>query len=433
MFRFLPEQASDFAHKVDYANYVVSDLSVLFTVLIVGAMLYFAIRYRQQGGVDHDTPRIYGSQTLEVLWTVIPSLIVIWVAYLGYDAFIAIRYAPANSMEINVTARKWAWDFEYKNGKKTTGELVVPVDEPVKLIMTSKDVIHSFFIPVMRTKQDVIPQRYTQLWFKPIKTGDFQVFCTEYCGNEHSAMRARLKVLPKAEYERWVNDFSEEKKLASMKPSDLGKELYVKKQCVTCHTLDGSPRVGPSWLKLFGTKHKAADGSDISVDENYIRTSILNPAAYVVPGFPNAMPSYEGQLSDDEIHGLIEFIKIVDGSQKIEVGAPAAKPAAAANPNASPAERGKALFSDPSNMCSTCHSLDGSKLAGPSLKGLYGRKEKMSDGSEVTADDAYITESILHPQAKIVEGFGPVMPPIFEGKLTPENVKDIIEFIKTVK
>jgi cytochrome c oxidase subunit 2 len=394
-------------------------------------MLYFAVIYRQRDGKDHETPHIHGNNALEVIWTTFPTLVCIWVAWLGYDSFVDMRTAPEGAMEINVTARKWAWDFQYKNGKRTTGELVVPVDEPVKLIMRSQDVLHSFFVPVMRTKMDVIPGRYTYEWFRPIKTGDFQVFCTEYCGNDHSRMRARLKVLPKAEFERWLADNSEAMKLASMKPSDRGKEIYAGK-CVACHSLDGSPRVGPSWLKLFGKKGELSDGKTYVADENYIRESILNPAAKVVKGYPpQGMPSFQGQLSDEDITGVIEFIKTIDGTTKVEVSAPTPKKSAAAA-GATPAERGKALVNDAGNLCSTCHSIDGSKLVGPSFKGIWGRKEKMSDGTEVTVDADYIKESIYKPQAKIVEGYGPVMPAMYEGKLSEQDINDIIEYLKTL-
>ncbi len=431
MLGLLGEQGSDFAHKVDYAHDVVTIISVVCTVLIVGVMLYFAVIYRQRDGKDHETPHIHGNNALEVIWTTFPTLVCIWVAWLGYDSFVDMRTAPEGAMEVNVTARKWAWDFQYKNGKRTTGELVVPVDEPVKLIMRSQDVLHSFFVPVMRTKMDVIPGRYTYEWFRPIKTGDFQVFCTEYCGNDHSRMRARLKVLPKAEFERWLADNSEAMKLASMKPSDRGKEIYAGK-CVACHSLDGSPRVGPSWLKLFGKKGELSDGKTYVADENYIRESILNPAAKVVKGYPpQGMPSFQGQLSDEDITGVIEFIKTIDGTTKVEVSAPTPKKSAAAA-GATPAERGKALVNDAGNLCSTCHSIDGSKLVGPSFKGIWGRKEKMSDGTEITVDADYIKESIYKPQAKIVEGYGPVMPAMYEGKLSEQDINDIIEYLKTL-
>jgi cytochrome c oxidase subunit 2 len=431
MLGLLGEQASDFAHKVDYAHDVVTIISVICTVAIVGVMLYFAIIYRQRNGVDHDTPAIEGNSTLEVIWTVFPTIVCVWVAWLGYDAFVDIRTVPANAMEINVTGKKWAWNFQYKNGKKTTGELVVPVDEPVKLIMRSEDVLHSFFVPVMRTKMDVIPGRYTYEWFRPIKTGDFQVFCTEYCGNEHSGMRARLKVLPKAEFERWLADDSAERKLASMKPSDRGRELYAK-QCVTCHSLDGSRKVGPSWLNIYNREGKLESGDSYKADENYIRESIINPRAKIVAGYGEVMPAYP-DLSGDDITGLIEFMKTVDGKTKIDVAPALPKKPAAASKAATPAERGKALVYDKDNACASCHSIDGSRIVGPSFKGLWGRKEKLADGSEVQVDEDYIKESIWKPAAKIVAGYPPAMPAAYEKTLNEENLKDIIEYLKTLQ
>jgi cytochrome c oxidase subunit 2 len=232
-------------------------------------------------------------------------------------------------------------------------------------------------------------------------------------------------------------DDSEARKRAGLKPSDLGKTLYAAKGCNSCHSLDGSRKIGPSWFKLFGREAKFADGTAYKADENYIKESILQPQKHVVEGYPaGGMQSYQGQLSDVEIHGIIEFIKTVDGTQKVEV-APAAPAApavdAAALANMSPADRGKALFNDATNFCYTCHSIDGSKIIGPSFKGIWGEKHKMSDGVEVVVDEAYIKESILKPHAKLVEGYGPVMPAMYEGKLTDENIKDITEYIKSLK
>lgn len=429
MLGLLGEQGSDFAHKVDYAHDVVMIISVICTVAIVGAMLYFAVIYRQRDGKDHETPAIEGNNLLEVIWTVFPTIVVIWVAYLGYDAFVDMRNVPDGAMEVNVTGKKWAWDFEYKNGKRTIGELVVPVDQPVKLVMTSKDVLHSFFVPVMRTKMDVIPGRYTYEWFRPIKTGDFQVFCTEYCGDAHSGMRARLKVLPKNEFDRWLADDSEERKLAAMAGAELGKKIYTQ-QCSVCHSLDGSAKNAPSWLKLYGREGQLADGSTYKADHNYIKESILYPQAKVVKDYQPIMPAF--QLSDGEVDAVIKFIQTLDGSQAAPA-APTPKPADAVQLAAlSPAERGKALFNDAGNMCYTCHSIDGSRLVGPSLKGIWMRKSKMSDGSEVVSDAEYIKESIWKPTAKVVEGYPPAMPALYEGKLTEENIKDIIEYLKTL-
>lgn len=429
----MPEQASEFAPKVDWINNLITDISVFFTVAIVGAMIYFAIKYRQRNGKDHDTPQIEGSHFFEMVWTIVPTIICIFVAGYGYVVFDEIRSAPTDAMTINVKARSWAWDFEYMRGsekkpKLTTNELIVPVDQPVKLVMTSTDVLHSFFIPAMRVKNDAIPKQYSYLWFKPVKTGEYHVFCTEYCGKDHSQMRAQLKVVSRAEYDRWLNDDSDLLKLSRMNPVDIGKELYTKKGCNACHSLNGNPGVGPSFLKVYGKEEELATGEKVKVDENYIKTSIINPNAQVVKGYQPQMPSFSGQLSDDEIHGIIEFIKTIDGSAQVEVVAPKKDEAALAA--MSPAERGKAIYAE--KGCNACHSLDGTKVLGPSFKGIYGRKGKLVDGSEYEANDAYIKNSILKPQSQVVEGFQPVMPP-FEGQLDDKAIADVIEFMKTVK
>ncbi len=435
MFRYLPEQASEFAPKVDTINHIITDISVFFTVAIVGAMLIFAYIWRRKDGKDHETPAIQGSHFLEMLWTVVPSIICVYVAAYGYNVFTEMRTPPANAMEINVTGQRWKWDFEYKTGKKTTNELVVPVDEPVKLVMTSTDVLHSFFVPAMRVKSDVVPKQYTTLWFKPVKTGEYNVFCTEYCGKDHSAMLATLKVLPKQEYERWLADESEAIRLARMKPSDLGKELYVSKGCNACHSLDGSRLVGPSFLKLFGKEEELSDGKKITADENYLKNSILDPNSQIVKDYPpNQMPAFAGMVSDEEIHGLIEFIKTIKEPQAPPVVATGPKLDKAALDKMSPAERGKLVYGKLAvPACATCHSLDGSKLVGPTFKGLFGRKEKLNDGTEITADAEYIKRSVKEPSAQIVEGFqAGQMPPVY-GALTDQELNDLVEFIKTLK
>lgn len=422
MFRFLPEQASDFAHKVDWINNLITDISVFFTVAIVGAMIYFAIVYRRRNGTNHETPQIRGSHFLEIVWTVVPTLICIFVAYYGVIYFRELREPPKDTLNINVSARQWDWDFQYDNGKKTFREFVVPVDQAVKLVMTSRDVLHSFFIPSMRVKQDVVPGQYTNLWFRPIKTGDYNVFCTEYCGKDHSTMLAKLKVVPADEYKRWVNDRSEEAALMQKSPAEQGADQY-NKLCKTCHSMDGSKIIGPSFLKLFGKEEKLVDGSTAKVDENYLKESMLNPGAKIVEGFQNVMPSFAGQLTDPQIEGLIAFIKTVDGTQKVVMPEKTEEVAAT-----TPVDRGKNLYSQ--KACIGCHSLDGSKLVGPTFKGIYGRKGKLADGTEYEANDAYITNSIKEPNSQVVEGFAPAMPQM---PMSDEEIKDIIEFLKTVK
>ncbi len=431
MFRFLPEQASEVAPKIDWIHNLITDLSVFFTVAIVGAMIYFAIRYRERDGKPHETPRIEGSHLLEIVWTVVPTIISFIIAYYGIVYYWDLRAVPSDALTINVRAQKWKWDFEYANGKATTGEFVVPVNKPVKLVLKSRDVLHSFFVPAMRVKSDAIPNRFTYVAFTPVKTGTYQTFCTEYCGDLHSAMLAKLHVVSQDEYDRWVNDNSEEKLKQMMKPSDRGKILYSQKGCNACHSLNGTPGVGPTWLKAWGKSGEFSDGAKYSFDENYVHTSIINPNSQIVKGFtPNVMPSFAGQLSDPEIEDLISFIKTLDGSNPEAQAAPAAVPAAAGADleKMSPAERGKHWYE--TKLCMTCHSLDGSRLVGPSFKGIYGRSEKMVDGSSVTSDDAYLKESMLAPTAKVVEGYPPAMP---AGLVDEKQAEDLIEFLKTVK
>lgn len=426
MFRYLPERASDFAQEVDWVNDLITDISVFFTVAIVGAMIYFAIKYRRKGNVDHETPQILGSHTLEVLWTVVPTLICIYVAYWGTTIYNKMVDVPKGAHEINVWGEQWIWRFEYPNGKKTVSEFYTPVDEPVRLIINSKDVLHSFFIPSMRVKKDAVPGQYTSLWFRPIKTGTYQAYCTEYCGTQHSAMLAKVHVVSKDEYTRWLNDRSAEEKLARMSPAELGMKTFNESGCVQCHSLDGSRKVGPSFLNLFGREEELVGGKKVKVDEEYIQHSILNPNADVVMGYAPVMPAFEGKLSTEQIAQLIAYIKTIKGEA---VAAPAAA-SAEDLAKLSPAERGKKLFEQ--KACVGCHSLDGSKIVGPSFKGLYGRAGKFQTGESYTADDAYIKHSILAPASQIVEGYPPAMPS-FEGQLSDEEISAIIEFIKTLK
>jgi cytochrome c oxidase subunit 2 len=210
-------------------------------------------------------------------------------------------------MEINVTGEKWIWTFEYPNGMREIGELFVPQSKPVKLIMQSKDVLHSFFIPGFRTKMDVLPNRYTEQWFQADVPGTYQVQCTEYCGKGHSEMNAKVHVLTPAQYEDYLENGSPQQR--AMPLAELGKLLYSTVGCATCHSLDGTRGQGPSWKGIFGQEHQMTDGRKMKVDENYIRNSILQPQAMIVQGFEGIMPTYQGLLRDRQISALIEFIK----------------------------------------------------------------------------------------------------------------------------
>lgn len=438
MIRINSEQASEFASNVDFVHDIVTDFSVFFTVLITGVMIYFAIRYRQRNGKDHPTPQLLHSNLLEVVWTIIPIIISVYVAYLGIIYYKDMREPGKDPLVINVHGQKWFWDFEYPNGKKFGGknvEFVVPVNKPVELVLTSRDVIHSFFIPAMRVKKDAVPGMFSYIYFKPIKTGTYPVFCTEYCGKEHYNMMVQLRVVSEAEYERWINDSSDEFRKSLVSPVDLGKTLYTQKGCNACHSIDGTRIVGPTWLDLYGSKIKMTNGTEVEADANYIKESILEPAKLIHDTFPPVMPSFAGQLSEDEISGIIAFIRTLtkENLEKQKAAAPKVVEAKVDESTMTPAQRGERVFKQvAAPACSTCHSIDGSRIVGPSFKAIYGRKEKMSDGTEIVVDDAYIKESIVNPAAHIVESYPAAMPP-YAAQLNDAQIADLTEYLKTLK
>jgi cytochrome c oxidase subunit 2 len=221
----------------------------------------------------------------------------------GFQGFVNLRTPPKGAMEVQVTAQKWKWLFEYPHGSEDA--LHVPVNRPVRVVMHSVDVLHSLFIPNFRVKMDAVPGRYTDLWFQATAPGDYPIFCTEYCGTAHSDMLSRVIVHPEGGYEKWLEEMK--KKAEDMPLLDLGKLAYDKAGCAVCHSVDGTGRTGPTWKGLFGKTESFVDGSTVAVDENYLRQSITDPAAKVVAGYPPSMPLTK--LSDRQISGLIEYIK----------------------------------------------------------------------------------------------------------------------------
>ena len=300
---FMPEAAATFAKKVDHLYEFLVIASLISSVLVIGGMIYFAFKYRRKTNNDK-TAYIAHNTTLEFLWSFIPFVIFMIAFGWGWVVYYNLRNAPKNAFEIHVVGQKWYWDFQYKSGRKTSGELYVPIDTPVKLIMNSRDVIHSFFIPSFRTKQDVVPGRYSTLWFEATKLGDFQVFCTEYCGDGHSSMLAKVKVLSKASFEEWLqNDPYKGLSLA-----EVGTTVFQQK-CVACHNATAEKKIGPGLAGIFGKNRDFENAASLVADENYLRESILNPAVKIVKGYPNAMTPFQGQLSEQELTGLIEYIK----------------------------------------------------------------------------------------------------------------------------
>lgn len=301
---FTPPQGTEIASYWDQLYSFLIYASLISGILVIGGMTYFAFKYRRRSDKDK-TAYISHHAGLEFLWSFIPFVIFMVVFGWGWWIYNGMRSMPKDALEIHVTGQKWYWDFQYKSGKKSSGEFVVPVNQPVKLIMSSRDVIHSFFIPGFRLKQDVVPGMYSAIWFEANKIGQFQVFCTELCGTGHSDMLAKVNVVSAEEYEEWL---SKGDPYDGMSLVEVGEAQFSQK-CTACHNITNEKKVGPGLAGIFGRKSDFADGSSVVVDENYIRESILNPNAKVVAGYPGIMSSFAGQLKENELLGIIEYVK----------------------------------------------------------------------------------------------------------------------------
>lgn len=304
---WFPEGANSITNSVDGLFYFILIGSIILFVGICSTMAYFLYKYRRTEANPVATSHITHSTTLELLWTIIPLILCVIIFWWGYKDFLSMGTPPGSALEIRVIGKKWLWQFEYpKEGVKTLGELVVPVNRPIRLVMGSEDVLHSFFLPNFRIKRDVLPNRYTRLWFQAERMGNFQIFCTEYCGDGHSAMLATLRVVSEAEYQEWLHGGSGD----SDEPlPELGKKLYTKNACNTCHSIDGSPSVGPTWKGMYGHKVSLDGGASVDVDDAYIKESIENPKAKIVKGFQPVMPTYAGVLREREMLAIIEYMK----------------------------------------------------------------------------------------------------------------------------
>jgi cytochrome c oxidase subunit 2 len=272
--------------------------------LITFLMVYFVIRYRRE---KHPKPvDIEGSTWLEITWTVIPTLIVLTMFYYGLTGFEFLKKVPPGAMVVKVIARQWSWLFQYENGIQDP-ELRVPVGKPVKLLLTSQDVIHGFYAPAFRIKQDAVPGMTNYLWFQPTQLGTFDVMCSQYCGLEHSHMLTKIVVLPQEEFTKW---YQGKKGEVTAKGPPPGSQLYQVKGCVACHSTDGSPRVGPTFKGLFGKKEEVVSGGKgetVVVDEAFIRKFISEPNVVHIEGYPPIMPKIS--MTNEELAALVDYIK----------------------------------------------------------------------------------------------------------------------------
>lgn len=313
----MPQGASTIAGEVDALFYFIFWASVFFFLLVIGLSVYFILKYRRREGHEEATSHVDYNIKLEIIWTVIPIILVVIVFFWGFKTYMKMQIVPKDAIEIKVTGRQWMWLFDYPNGSTGINELVVPVNQPVKLLMSSEDVIHSFYIPQFRIKQDVLPSRYTITWFEAEQTGQYDLYCAEFCGKGHSEMLAIVKVVSQEKYTAFLEGAGLEEG-EGMALDQLGKQVYTSRACNTCHSVDGSPNVGPTFQNAYGHEVELADGSVILVDENYIRESILEPKAKVVKGFQPVMPTFQGLVSERQIDGLIAYIKSLSEVKEVE-------------------------------------------------------------------------------------------------------------------
>jgi cytochrome c oxidase subunit 2 len=302
---WLPPQASTTAGDYDQLFYFILYLCLAFFLVIVALTVVFAIRYRKRSEEQKTSP-IHGNNRLELAWSVIPLILLAVLFFWGFRTWMDTNVPPADAITIRVRAAQWSWAFDYpEHGRTNATELVVPLGKPVKLLMSSSDVLHSFFIPVFRVKRDVLPARYTVVWFEATKKGTFDIFCTEYCGKDHSTMHSTVRVVDPMEFENWAKEGDDK-----LPPIELGKKLFGPR-CGICHGIgkDRESKAGPPLGGVFGKMEEMAAGPAVKVDDAYLRESIEEPNKKVVKNYAPAMPPFKGQFSEKQLNGIIDYIK----------------------------------------------------------------------------------------------------------------------------
>jgi cytochrome c oxidase subunit 2 len=308
-----PPQASTFAGQVDALYFFLTAVSAFFAVLIAVMIVVFAIRYSKSRHPEAE--QIEGSLVLELTWTFIPLGIAMVMFAWGSWVYFEQTRAPRGAMEIYIVGKQWMWKAQHVEGPREINQLHVPAGRDVKLIMTSQDVIHSYFIPAFRTKADVIPGRYTSTWFNATKPGRYHLFCAEYCGTQHSGMIGEVVVMEPSAYEEWLAGGTGEGSLSSS-----GQKLFQELGCATCHRSDTQGR-GPNLVGVFGKQVRLNDGRTVVADESYLRESIMNPGTKIVSGFTPIMPTFEGQVSEESMIALVTYIKSLQSAPQSGTGA----------------------------------------------------------------------------------------------------------------
>ena len=305
-----PERASTIAPRVDALYFFLLAIAIFFGLLIAGLIVYYAVKYHRRSA-NAVGARIHGGMVLEVTWSVVPLLITMVIFVWGASVYFAMARPPDETLNIYVVGKQWMWKFQHLDGQREINELHVPVGRPVKLITTSEDVIHDFFVPAFRVKADVLPGRYVTIWFQPTRPGRYHLFCAEYCGTRHSGMIGEVVVMEPNEYETWLSGGAAEGSLAS-----AGAKLFQDLACNTCHRRDAQGR-GPVLEGLFGKSVTLQSGETVTVDEAYVRESILTPSAKITAGFQPIMPTFQGLVTEEQLLALIEYVKSLQAQPQV--------------------------------------------------------------------------------------------------------------------
>jgi cytochrome c oxidase subunit 2 len=318
---FLPERASTFADRVDTLHYFVVGVTMVASLAVGTAALFFFFRYRRRKPAQ-TTEYVVPSVKTEFLFVSLPLIFFLMWFAIGYRDFIFFTTPPKDAMDVYVMGKQWMWKFSYPEGPNGVNVLHVPANRPVRLLITSRDVIHSFYVPAFRIKMDALPGRYTQAWFQATKPGTYQILCTEYCGLSHSKMLGEVVVLSAEDWDAWVKeqrqgqlpnrqDALADLSLAphSARMADQGQSLAATQGCFKCHTVNGEPHIGPTFLGMYGRMETTQTGQQLLVDEAFITQSMMDPGAHITAGFPNVMPTYQGKLTGPQSAAIVEYIK----------------------------------------------------------------------------------------------------------------------------
>ncbi len=298
---FTPE-ASKMAGEVDTLFLGLIGVTIFFTLVVALPIVYFCIRYRRGSSVDRSSPSS-GSNLVEAGWTILPLCIALGLFAWGAVVYFHLERPPRDALEIQVVGKQWMWKLQHAEGRREINALHVPQGKAVRVLLTSQDVIHSFYLPAFRVKQDAVPGRYTSIWFKPDRPGRYHLFCAEYCGTNHSRMVGYVEVMPPSDYERWLTEGEEQESVIT-----AGKRLFSAHGCSGCHENSSVVRA-PALQGVFGRRIALQNGATVLADEMYVRDSILRPASAITAGYENLMPSYEGQMSEGEIMQIISYLK----------------------------------------------------------------------------------------------------------------------------